>query len=353
MKAEQFSIYLDYLKLLVRQPSVVGSEEPFFRLLQRELEELDVHVERYHGLLVASKDAHHHVQKKHYISVHVDRHGLMCTGPNEFQYAAFIAQHRSEMQGDSVSEQTYKAIADRFEGKPVLAYQPWSGTYLGKGVIRHSYICERRENLVFEIDGLGHLNPGTPVAYTDRLTIEENRLAAQLDNVLNVALVLYLYACGYEGTAFFTAQEEAGRSWRFLLDWFHRFNLSTQELLVLDTSPYATFKDAELQQVVLRKKDANGVFNVEMVQHLEDSCKEVGINFSYKDEMIEKANLLLKPGEEQQSLGRTELGRIIQSSKGLINGATLQIPTTGYHTDEETASIDAVKSLFRLLMKII
>jgi hypothetical protein len=29
------------------------------------------------------------------VSVHVDRHGLVCTGPGEFQYAAFIAQHKA------------------------------------------------------------------------------------------------------------------------------------------------------------------------------------------------------------------------------------------------------------------
>jgi len=30
---------------------------------------------------------------------------LLCTGPNEFQYAAFIAGNRGELTGDSVSEQ--------------------------------------------------------------------------------------------------------------------------------------------------------------------------------------------------------------------------------------------------------
>ena len=37
-------------------------------------------------------------------SAHIDRHGLICTGPNEFQYAAFVAGSRSDLLGNSVSE---------------------------------------------------------------------------------------------------------------------------------------------------------------------------------------------------------------------------------------------------------
>ena len=36
-------------------------------------------------------------------------------------------------------------------------------------------------------------------------------------------------------------------------------------------------------------------------------------------------------------------------SKGTIQGTTLQIPTTGYHTVEETASIKAVKAILHIL----
>ena len=39
-------------------------------------------------------------------------------------------------------------------------------------------------------------------------------------------------------------------------------------------------------------------------------------------------------------------------SKGTIQGTTLQIPTTGYHTVEETASIKAVKSIIYILSSL-
>ena len=49
------------------------------------------------------------------------------------------------------------------------------------------------------------------------------------------------------------------------------------------------------------------------------------------------------------SLGRTELGRLIAATEGRISGTTLQIPTTGYHTAQETASLASVRAAIRLL----
>jgi len=48
------SRFLELLALLMRQPSVVGSEHSFFRALQRELEERGAQVTWYEGLLVAN-----------------------------------------------------------------------------------------------------------------------------------------------------------------------------------------------------------------------------------------------------------------------------------------------------------
>lgn len=83
--------FYDILKQLIRIPSVVGAEHPFFMFVKCELEELGVSVEYYDGVLVAKGDA----PESGYISAHADRHGLICTGHNEFQYAAFIAKKQS------------------------------------------------------------------------------------------------------------------------------------------------------------------------------------------------------------------------------------------------------------------
>ncbi len=244
------SAFLITLRHLIREPSVVGAEDSFFRVLRRELEELDISVERHSGVLVARGSDPESV----ILSAHVDRHGLVCTGPNEFQYAAFIAGNRGELTGDSVSEQMVASIADRFTGQRVQAHLPYTGTYVGQGTISSGYLCPKRLNLIFELHGLDYLEPGTPVAFLDRLTLTDSHISAQLDNVLSVALILYLYSIGFQGTALFTAQEEAGRSWRYALAWLQRESITTSRLLVLDTSPYPTREAASAQDLVLRKR---------------------------------------------------------------------------------------------------
>ena len=253
---ENFVPFLDLLKQLIRVPSVTGAEHSFLLYLKRELEEIGIKTQYYDGLLVAQGKN----PTKGMFSAHIDRHGVICTGPNEFQFAAFLAKNRSDLRGNSLSEQTYQLIAKRYINQQVQAYEPWSGSYLGIGQITDVFMSEEVNNLVFKIDGLSHLLPGTPIAFSDRLKKEDDLISAQLDNVISAAIIIYLYQNGFQGTAFFTAQEEAGKSWRYVYEWFRKNKVTTNELLVLDTSPYDTRIEADIQQVVLRNRDANARF---------------------------------------------------------------------------------------------
>ncbi len=346
---QQREAFIDLLKSLIRQPSVVGAEHAFFRVLQRELEERGAHVTWYEGLLVAQGND----PDSALFSAHIDRHGLICTGPNEFQYAAFVAGHRSDLLGNSVSEKLMKKIVDRFQSVPVTAYEPWSGAYRGNGVINHAYVCEYRNNLIFEVKGLEYLVAGTPVAFTDRLTIANGLMSGQLDNVLSAAHLVHLFSLGFQGTAFFTAQEESGSSWRYLLEWFRRFNGATERLIVVDTSPYPDRESADRQAVVLRRRDANANFHGETTDRLEELCRASQISYTFKDAYIDEQNRrAVAQGLEPQSIGSTELGRIIAASNGFVQGTTLQIPTTGYHTMEESSSFTSSDAVSQLLLMI-
>lgn len=339
---EDLGDFLEILAQLIREPSVVGTEDSFFRVLRRELEELDVTVERHLGVLVARGRE----PDRLVLSAHIDRHGLLCTGPNEFQYAAFITSNRGEMTGDSVSEQMMSSIADRFHGQRVQAHLPYTGTYLGQGTISSAFLCPYRRNLIFEIEGLGFLQPGTPVSFLDRLQINPTHLSAQLDNVLSVALIVHLFRCGFAGTALFTAQEEAGKSWRYAMGWFQREQVTTRRFLVLDTSPFPSTEAADAQELVLRRKDATAAFDPVFTEEIRLRCTELGISTIFKDEWIEDQNL---HRDKPMSLGRTELGRLVAASENQISGTTLQIPTTGYHTVSETASFASLRAIIRLL----
>lgn len=338
--------FLDILKPLIREPSVVGNEDSFFRVLRRELEEVGAAVNHYHGVLVAQGNSPHHL----ILSAHIDRHGLLCTGPGEFQYAAFIAGNQGEVMGDSVSEHMLHTIENRFQGQRVQAHLPYTGTYLGQGIITHSYICPERKNLIFEVDGLDFLQPGTPVSFLDRLQITDGLISAQLDNVLSAAILIYLFRLGFQGTALFTAQEESGRSWRYTLSWFQRQQLTTQRLVVLDTSPYATREEADAQLITLRHRDANGPFSEAMTQELVEHCQKLGLTYGFKDEYIVAQN---QTRAKPYPLGRTELGRLVVATNGAISGTTLQIPTTDYHTSSETASLASISGMLQLLKQYI
>jgi putative aminopeptidase FrvX len=343
---EGLADFLEILQFLIREPSVVGCEDAFFRVLRRELEEVGAEVSYYHGVLVAQGRRPHDLM----LSAHIDRHGLLCTGPNEFQYAAFIAGNQSELTGDSVSEQMLHTIENRFQGQRVQAHLPYTGTYIGQGVITNSYICPERKNLIFEVDGLDYLQPGTPVAFLDRLQFNDGYISAQLDNVVSAAIIIFLFRCGFEGTALFTAQEESGRSWRYALSWFQRHRLGTDRLIALDTSPYHNREAADQQLVTLRHRDASADFAAAITQELGDRCDQLGITYSYKDDYIAAQNLT-RP--KPYSLGRTEMGRLTAATNGTVTGTTLQIPTTEYHTATETASLASVAAVIRLLQTYI
>ncbi|XOV77408.1 MAG: peptidase M42 [Aestuariibacter sp.] len=341
--------FLNILATLMRQPSVVGAEHAFFRVLQRELEERGAKVTWYEGLLVAQGKQPNSI----FLSAHIDRHGLICTGPNEFQYAAFVAGSRSDLLGNSVSEQLINKIVARFQGEEVYAYEPWSGAYCGSGKITKTRICEYRNNLIFELEGLAHLVAGTPVAFLDKLLQVDGALQGQLDNVLGAAALVYLFENGFQGTAFFTAQEEAGKSWRFLLEWFRRFGNATNELVVVDTSPYPSFELASSQHLVLRHKDANAEFHSPLTEQLQGICERFNYSYQFKDAYVEAMNKDLSARNEPlMSLGSTELGRIIAASNGLVDGTTLQVPSSGYHTMQETAPARSVVAFLNVLTEI-
>ena len=338
--------FLEILQFLIREPSVVGSEDSFFRVLRRELEEVGAQVQHYYGVLVAQGSRPHDLM----LSAHIDRHGLLCTGPNEFQYAAFMAGNRGELMGDSVSEQMLNTIENRFQGQRVQAHLPYTGTYLGQGTITNSYICPERRNLIFEVEGLEQLQPGTPIAFLDRLQFSDGYISAQLDNVISAAILVFLFRCGFQGTALFSAQEESGRSWRYVLEWFQRQQLTTRRLVALDTSPYHDREAADAQQVTLRRKDASADFAEGITQDLATRCQRLNITYGYKDDYILEQNQIRN---KSYSFGRTEMGRLIAATGGAISGTTLQIPTTDYHTPNETASLASVAAMIRLLQSYI
>ncbi len=342
--------FLSILSDLVETPSVIGSEYPFLKKIQQYLSALHLDTCFHEGLLEVKGDPDY---KGPILSAHVDRHGLLCTGPNEFQYAAFTSRFKGDLDGGSLSEQMLTRIASRFLNQTVIAYHPWEGTPLQTGIIESSFLCPIRNNLIFTLASDAPMDAGIPLGYKDHLSIQDGFISAQLDNVLSVAILLTLYKHGFRGRSLFTCEEEAGRSWRYLLAYFQRQNEVTQDLIVLDTSPFETKEEATQFHIVLRNSDISASFNSLMTQRLADFCQDQGIPFCKKDTYIAQKNRLrFQEGKDPISIGQTELGRLIHGGLGRVSGTTLQVPTFGYHTNAETFQLAALPAVFFLLQAL-
>jgi putative aminopeptidase FrvX len=99
----------------------------------------------------------------------------------------------------------------------------------------------------------------------------------------------------------------------------------------------------------LRNRDANAVFRSPLKNKIKRIAIEENIKYHFKDAYLK--NKMSQTGIKR-TLGMTELGRLIHATKGEIQGTTLQIPTIGYHTSYETASIKAVEAMISVLKRL-
>ncbi len=120
-------------------------------------------------------------------------------------------------------------------------------------------------------------------------------------------------------------------------------------MLVLDTSPFPSLDEVAKQQVVLRNRDSMANFDQPLTEYLISECDNLKIRYRFKDHYVELLNL---ERDRPLSIGRTELGRVIASTDGLIRGTTLQFPTSSYHTATETAEISSIEAMLKLLRRI-
>jgi len=123
-----------------------------------------------------------------------------------------------------------------------------------------------------------------------------------------------------------------------------------QNILILDTCPLDQDNLLNQGAVVLRNKDALAKFNAEMVAKIEQILINQRIPYVKIDELIIEENRLHEQYKQPlKGLGITELGQLISHTQGKYSGASLQIPTIGYHTNQETTSISSIANIYTTL----
>jgi len=324
-------------------PAVVGYEHFFMDYLEQDFKALGLNAYQYQGLLQIEGTTPNNA----ILCAHLDRHGLISLGDNEYVYAAQYIREIKYGENNQSSRAQVEGIADRFEGEKIYAYHPEYGEHIAEGSIVACYPNRRNDDALFMIDGIAQLEPNIPLAYARQARYEDGKLKGQIDNVLSIATVYALYKAGYQGSALLTCEEEIGKSWIHIGQYLEGSQIETQNLLVIDTSPYKT--DALITEgpVVLRNRDKSETFNPTLVNALKQRCESLNLPYRIKDERM------LAEGKTIDQLGSTELGRIIQGTEGRWSGATVQIPTLSYHTSNETTTENAIENYFKFLEDIL
>lgn len=324
----------EYLKY----PSVVGYEHPFINKLIKDFTSLSLKTTYYRGLLEVKGDR----PESNIVSVHIDRHGLIANGKGELEYAAYKAKITKNETEITRRKKMWEKISSRFNNEIVHAYEPTTGKNISSGKINTSYLCPERNNFIFYVEELSHLENNIPVSFSPHCLNELKSIEGQIDNVVNAALGFELFRSGFQGTLLLTQGEEIGESWKHINHYFLKKNLDTKRLFVLDTSPFEEDKSVDMNSVILRHKDNNADFDSELTRSLKEQCDNLKIPFLLKDEY-------LLDSKKSGNLGSTELGHLISKSKSIISGTTVQIATTGYHSNREKANYQAIENVFKLL----
>jgi putative aminopeptidase FrvX len=329
-------------------PAVVRSEQPFMDYLANDFNTSGYDIEKQDGLLIVRKKG---IKSSKIITAHIDRHGIVVNNEGKPEYAAFNAKKH---YGDEnkTSEAISKKSGQRFVNELVYAYDK-NGRKIEEGKVKGFSYDFNTKDLVFDIDGFDKLPVGTAIAYISPLVRENGNLSSQIDNAISVAVAYQLVQDGFDGTLLFATEEEIGRSWQHIANYLQSQDTPSKEIITLDVTPYDDARAISEGLIVFRNKDENGEFNSDLVGKLRTVCDTQGTKYEMKDEVIEAQNAQLTEGAKPKKLGKTELGRIIQHTDERFNGATVQLPTTGYHSNHETTSELALNNYYEALKRIL
>ena len=324
-------------------PCVVGHENSVANYLLAEYAQMGLSAIRHEGLV----EVHGAKPYSAILTVHIDRHGLISIGHGEYVYAAQYIKEIKYGQNNRNSQKEIAAITARFEGERVNAYDDETGKILGTGLIKTCDPFLLKGDALFEVEGLGEIELGTALAYARTGRVEGNYFKGQLDNAISLGVIHALFKNGFAGTVLFSTEEEIGKSWTHLAAWLLENNMRTQDLLVLDTSPFNDPSPVDEGKLIFRNRDMSAPFNAALTKALCTVADRLKISYLFKDE------ILLAQGKTVEQLGSTELGKLIRGTSGQWSGATIQIPTIMYHTSNETTSIPAIDNFYTFLWNIL
>lgn len=333
--------YLDF-------PSVVGHETPFLDHLARDFSGLGFKPERHANLCVVDTGKPGPV-----FLAHVDRHGAVIAPDGAAVYAAHAVKNEKYGEQAVASEVLAARVNERYRGEEVFAYDRKTGGRLAYGDVSGAGL-DGEGRIVLDITSLPALPPGTPVSFARALDRSAGgQVSGQLDNPVSVAVLRIAAEMGLSGIIVFTAEEEIGRSAAHFLQWAEKALSPRKDILALDTSPFEDSAAMLAGAVILRRRDASASFHEAMVERVERAAASAGAPIIFKDAFIEAENAArTRRGQPVKGIGMTELGKIAALSKGTFTGASLQVPTVNYHSNQESTSPRALVAMLKTALAL-
>lgn len=325
----------------LNQFAVVGGLEHYLKVLSKDFLKINSNFKfkfcpENHYLIVSGNNPSSQI-----VTSHVDRHGFVVNSEGEFEFAAF---RRGKMFDKDVGrdvpkkfiEKLYSSWIQKLVGLDVMAYNSRNGKVICEGRIQEGIMDLDNLKLSFNIDGISDLEPETCIGYKPNYKSDVEYFSGQIDNCVSSCVMLEMFRRGYQGSLILTDDEECGNSHRNIFRALKDLEITeTNQLVVLDTTPFNNIKPLKEGIVVLRNRDEFGVFNQKMVSKTNEELRRYGVQVLFKDKHQEE---IAKRDSVKVEYGKTELGIVAHNSNDLINGATIQLPTTRYHTNSEMAS---------------
>mgnify|MGYP006284243399 FL=1 len=366
---------LEICQEFLNVPSVVGGEKPLLNYLKKKAQKLGYNVDLNENFLHIKPN--NNSSPKIIFSVHIDRQGFMLNN-GRVEYASHylkkeqgipsqkekiepeekkIYKKLEELEEVEVSleknsirfnseklgiknlkfERKYNAdflekMASRYTGEEIISYNGDGKRKDKFKILRYDLEPENGE-IYFELDkklgkkdNIFMLNP--------ELKNRDNKFWGQIDNAISVAGIFYLMENkSMNQEVIFTIREEIGQSYKSILDFYEKKENGGETLIVLDTSPYHSFKDKEDGFLVLRHGDERSGFDEDLIREIRKILDNGGVPYNFKP----------------SHMGKTELGKVSKETGGKINGATIQLPSLNYHTSYETSTFESLKNYIKVI----
>lgn len=367
-------------------PSAISFEQPFLKYLNKRAKKLGFKTNLHEQYLHIRPKKNEHTKKL--FSMHIDRHSLIKNEEGELEYLAFYLKKKSSSRFSFEEiESIEREVVEKINQIDNLKCQLRDNFFIIKEEDNKTLKMERSgRKIFFESVGLRHTHENIksysprsgrikreyktcrydisikdkkvkfdttkPLKRGDEIFMLSNDvyfdkkvISGQIDNVISAAVIFYIMELGeFNQEALFTTKEEIGESYKSIKEFYdgHIFNKENTEqttnlsLVILDTSPYLSLDEKERGFLTLRNGDERGIFDEKLGKKIKQITKEKKIPYHLKS----------------PDTGKTELGTVIKETKGKINGTTIQLPTTNYHTTYETCTKESLKNYYRVIREL-